>query len=227
MKTKDLENLLRMVVEIDGLDRAARAAPPRIEPPTLRPVRLVRRRPWLLLRFGLVASAAAVLLLTLAMPHQTQPEPVAGPQCPLAIDFWSGVPREDGVRMACFEPSTSERCSVLAIFRRWQHDCQCLVWQLYEWEDGRPLAELSPEEISNIALDVTDAPPVEQLLVVAIARNPGDLPTSADQAGILLNCLDDVEPPAGAHAGVSAYATAVQQCLPEGVTVVPRPFLIE
>jgi len=116
---------------------------------------------------------------------------------------------------------------MLAVFRAWHQDCQCLAWQLHVWEDGRPSVELLPQDICDIMIDVTDAPPVEQLLLVAIARDPEDLPRNSAQAGDLLDCLNAVIPPSGPNGHVAAYASAVRLCLPEGVTVVPQSFVVE
>jgi len=235
----ELDILLRMAVEVDELEADARRAgrPPypqlahKLSPPTVQVPAAPHARPvsW---KLGWPAAAAAAILLALLWPRgQTvPPKPVeprlaAGPQC--AVEYWPGTRQEDGVRVDCFEPSATEPCTVLAVFHSWQKDCQCLGWQLYEWEDGRSLAELSPEEVRGITLEVTDAPPVEQLLVVAIAKDPSKLPHNEAQAAELLDCLHEVDPPAGTQESATAYASAVQACLPDGVTIVPHAFVSE
>jgi hypothetical protein len=146
---------------------------------------------------------------------------------PIRVEYCPGVRLASGARIDRFQPSASERCSVLALFRTYHEECRCLAWRIYEWEDGRPLAELDPEQVVDIALEVTDAPPVEQLLVVAVARRPTDLPADHEQTTELLDCLNEVSPPTEWQAEASAYASAVKACLGSGVTVVPQSFFVE
>jgi hypothetical protein len=223
---KNLENLVRMASEIDELERAARASDrlDDVAPATIKFDR-ARQRPSLW-RLGLPAAAAAALLLAL-LPTTAYRPPSAALASSFQIDYCPTVPRYDGVRIDHFEPSSEERCTVLAIFNTWQKECQCLAWQLYEWEDGRALAELSPNEVHRITIDVTDAPPVEQLLVVAIAKNPSDLPSDEKQTYELLDCLNEVAPPTDPRESAAAYASAVRSCLPDSVTIVPRPFFVD
>ncbi len=226
MNEKNLKNLVRMASEIDEFERAARA-PDRLDdvaPATIKFDRGRPRRP--LWRIAAPAAAAAALLLAL-LPTTAHRPPSAAFASSFQIDYCPTVPRYDGVRIDHFEPSSDEQCTVLAIFNTWENDCQCLAWQLYEWEDGRSLAELSPNEIHKIAIDVTDAPPIEQLLVVAIAKNPSDLPSNERQASELLDCLNEVAPATEPYESAAAYASAVRACLPDSVTVVPQPFFVD
>lgn len=173
-----------------------------------------------------LAAAAAVLLALLPQPSVPRTAIVIDAPPELEIAHWPNV-QPDGAIVECFEPTATERVSVLAIFHRWHQDCQCMEWQLYEWEDGRRMAELSPDEIHDITIDVTDAPPVAQLLVVAVAKNPDDLPRDEAGAYELLDCLNDVVPPSDAEGSDLAYASAVQACLPESVRVVPQRFSVK
>ncbi len=227
MNDRELENLLRMVAEVDELDRAARRADEmRRDVAATIPFGAARGRHWLS-RLGVPAAAVAALVLAWvgAPSAPERPGVVCAPG--LEILHWPGDREDDGARIDCFEPTPSERCVVLAIFHAWQPDCQCLEWQLYKWEDGRPLTELTPDEVRDITLDVTGAPPVEQLLVVVIAKDPRDLPGNDTQAFSLLDCLNDVEPATDAWESTTAYASAVQACLPASVRVVPRSFFVE
>lgn len=248
MNDRDIDNLIRMAVEVEEIERLsstatqkssagtapgdltheAGAAPRTIHFPRLR----IRGTHWWI---GLSAAAAACLLFIL-WPRSHPPTPPAGElltvaeaskEIPVEIDYCPALPRRDGVRIDRFEPSSPENCSVLAIFHTWHEECKCLAWELYEWEDGRPLAEFSPDRVLDIALDVTNAPPLEQLLVVAIARDPNDLPRSETDTCELLHCLNEVRPPTDPGDTAAAYASAVRACLPKGVTVVPQAFFVE
>ncbi|MBU0618515.1 MAG: hypothetical protein KKI02_12425 [Planctomycetes bacterium] len=227
MNEKDLENLVRMAAEIDELEHAARTFESLgdITPSTIRFDRRRRRQPvW---QLGVFAAAAAAALLVALLPTTTDQQPSSAFASSFQIDYCPAVPRYDGVRIDHFEHSSSEQCAVLAIFNTWEKDCQCLAWQLYEWEDGRALAELSPDEVHRITIDVTDAPPIEQLLLVAIAKNPSDLPGDETQTYELLDCLNEVAPPTDPRESAAAYASAVRSCLPDTVTVVPQPFFVD
>ena len=220
VNNKELENLVRMAAEIDSLEHVARICEPLADgtPATVRFDRARGRRP--LWWFGASAAAAAALLLMLLSPSPAQHPDFEIAYCPSA-------PRYDGVRIDRFEPSSPQQCAVLAIFHSWQTDCQCLAWQLYHWEDGRPLAEFTPDQVHDITIDVTDAPPLEQLLVVAIAKNARDLPSSEADAHDLLDCLNELAPPTNPRDSTTAYASAVRACLPNSVKVVPQSFFVE
>jgi hypothetical protein len=218
---KDLENLVRMAAEIDALEQAARVAAPESDAAPVR-IRFDRprdRRPFW--RLGASTAAAAAVLLLVLLPLSS------ARHSRFEIAYCPSVPRFDGVRIDRFEPSSPQQCVVLAIFHTWQTDCQCLAWQLYEWEDGRPLAEFTPEQVHDITIDVTDAPPLEQLLLVAIAKNPRDLPSNEADTSDLLDCLNELAPPTDPHGSATSYASAVRACLPDTVKVVPRSFFVE
>lgn len=223
MNDADLENLVRMAAEIDALEHAARSSDPLGDDSagTIRFDRTRDRRSrWRLGVSAAAVAAAAALLLTL-LPSSPARQP------PFEIAYCPSAPRYDGVRIDRFEPSTPQQCAVLAIFHSWEKDCQCLAWQLYEWEDGRPLAEFTPEQVHDITIDVTDAPPLEQLLVIAIAKNPRDLPSNEADTHDLLNCLNELAPPTDPRDSARVYASAVRACLPDSVKVVPQPFFVE
>lgn len=216
----NLENLVRMAAEIDAFERAAQVGAPKDDaaPATIRfdDTRDWRSR-W---RLGVSVAAAATLLLALLPPSPAR-------HAPFEIAYCPSVPRYDGVRIDRFEPSSGQQCAVLAIFHTWEKECQCLAWQLYEWEDGRPLAEFTPEQVHDITIDVTNAPPLEQLLVIAIAKNPRDLPSNEADTHNLLDCLNELAPPTDPRDSATAYASAVRACLPDSVKVVPQPFFVE
>ena len=239
---KQLENLLRMACEIDEIERIAGqlAESQNDTPPTSPRGRSVvadnaglrwrhgssRRRTWrVAVSIGALAAAACVSLLIRSPTQQRAVHKTAAGL--LDIAYCPGVPLQDGQRVDRFEPNTREYCVVLAIFRSWHNGCRCLTWQLHEWEDGRTLAEVAPGEAPEIALDVTDAPPVEQLLLIAFSPHASDLPSSEDEVNGLLDCLNDITPPTEVCESADVCALAAESCLPDGVTVVPRSFFVE
>jgi len=242
MNDRELESLLRMVCEIDEIERTAGVSAPPAEQrqPALHrgapPVHGEKRRPLAALRFarrpwrGALAlgalAAAACLMLVFRAPTQPRRYYQAA-AIPLDVAYCPGVADAHGQRVDRFEPTTPEYCVVLAIFHKWQNGCRCLTWQLHTWEDGRTVAEVRPGEAPEIALDVTDAPPVEQLLLVAISSRASDLPSDEAELDGLLDCLNDITPPTDGCENAEVCARAAQSCLPAGVTVVPRSFFVE
>jgi hypothetical protein len=130
-----------------------------------------------------------------------------------------------GAQVDCFQSTAHEPCTMLALFRIWNSTCQCLMWELHQWEDGVTLADVAPGESVDVRLDVGDSPPVQQLFVLAVARERGDLPGRPEKAEELLECLNHTAPPLGATEDTVAYTSAVSACLPTGVTVVPAAFV--
>jgi hypothetical protein len=176
----------------------------------------------------LTAAVAACLVLLLYASHNRTHRPARPQHVPISVCH-EPVPASEGApRIDHFATTSEEPCLVLAVFRAWDEACQCLNWQLYEWDaEGRTLAALEPHEWLEIARNVTGNPPVEQLLVFASSRHAGDLPATTDDAAALLQCLNDVAPPACAEDDVSVYASALRECLPASVTLVPKTFLVD
>lgn len=240
MKDRDVAELVRMAVEIDEIEQIASAgasgAPSAKrwrylgrEAPRDRILVDYKARHTLhpLWRIAVPAAAAAACVLALLHPRAALDSRRAAATVPFQIIHCPGERLDDGLRIDSFEPTASEYCVVLAIFHTWRDDCQCLSWQLHEWEDGGMLAEFAPGQRLDITLDVTDAPPVEQLLVMAVAQNPDDLPSTIEETYGLMDCLNEVRPPTDPCESAAAYASAVEACLPEGVRVIPQPFYVE
>lgn len=185
------------------------------------------------------AAIAAGLVLAFGVPRGAETKTEAGRGVaalasvglggvPVSVCYEPGQASAGAGRIDHFPATAEEPCLIVAVFRAWDETCQCLAWQLHEWDDeGRTLARLDPERPLDIAWNVTDDPPVEQLLVLASSRRPGDLPGYRDDAVELLECLNSKEPPALAHGGVSEYASAVSFCLPSNVTLVQQTFVVE
>ena len=147
---------------------------------------------------------------------------------PVSVCHEPGQASAGARRIDHFPATTEEPCLIVAVFRAWDETCQCLQWQLHEWDDeAKTRLRLDPEGPLDIAWNVTNDPPVEQLLVLASSRRPGDLPGYRDDAAELLECLNSKAPPAAARGDASAYASAVSSCLPPNVTLVEQTFFVE
>lgn len=168
---------------------------------------------------------AAALVLALRTPV-TAPLPPTLPAPVLAIDYQAGSPADTAARIATFRPCADRDAYALVLFRRWSEECACLTWRVHKRADGSPLLRLVAGEPVEIALDVSESPPVEQFIILALARRRGDLPTDGDDARRLLDCLNDAAPPSWASEPGEHYAAAVQSCLPESAQVVRHPFLV-
>ena len=101
------------------------------------------------------------------------------------------------------------------------------VWRLYDWGTGASVALATAGEPLDISIDVTDMPVVEQLLVVALARLPDDLPDDAAESQALLACLNSSSLETDTPEDITGFASAVESCLPPGVTVVSHAFSSE
>jgi hypothetical protein len=236
---KDIEKLVRMAVEIDEIEQLASArahATPFAGAPyssaqaaddETAVIRRDQRRSRRALWRTIFSAAAAACVLLLVQPWSGQPARRQGAAAPIAIDYCPGIPQHDGLRIDHFEPTAPEYCVILAIFHTWHDECNCLAWHLYEWEDGRTLIEVAPGQAVEIALDVTDAPPVEQVLLVAVSRDPADLPRTTEETYDLMDCLNEVTPPTDPRGSAAAYASAVKACLAKGVRVIPQSFFVE
>ncbi|UCG32083.1 MAG: hypothetical protein JSU68_10500, partial [Phycisphaerales bacterium] len=162
MNQHEFESLIRAAIEAHDLDRAARDQASADAVPATIPFLLASpRRPRWFDAAATITAAAAVLALALLLPSLA-PQRTAYGQPQVQISYLPGTPRDDGVRIDCFQPDASERVDAVAILHTWHDDCQCLQWHIHEWENGCPLTNLIPEETHEIAVDVTGAPPVVQ-----------------------------------------------------------------
>lgn len=179
----------------------------------------------LLLAFGVLRG---VETKTEAVRRVAALAPVDFRGIPVSVCHEPGQAIEGARRIDHFPATAEEPCLIVAVFRAWDETCQCLLWQLHEWDDeGKTRAQLDPEGPLDIAWNVTNDPPVEQLLVLASSRRPSDLPGYRDDAVELLECLNSKEPPAAAQGDLSEYASAVSSCLPSSVTLVQQTFFVE
>ncbi len=210
MNDRTLERLIQMAMEARDLE-----AP--IHPRELPRSRFRVGRPLSAL------AAAACLMVILSLP-QTEDGARHGSLVGIDVRRMPARLLADGERVERFRAESREHCTIMVIMRTWARECQCLAWELHRWEDGRPLEAIDPNEFVEIPLLIADAPPVQQLLVIAASREAHALPRLGEETDALMACLDRAS--LGAHGEDSAtLASAVQACLPDGVTVVPRTFV--
>lgn len=221
MSDKQLERLLRMAGEIDDL--ADRATPPRAAGAW------GAKRAWLHVGAGIAAAVLVSTMLPTAPrgPGTSSPAVEAiGSMVPVSVCYSPGAPTDGGARIETFQPVCEIGCALLAIFREWNDECQCLAWTVHHWADGTPVADLAPGQPVDIPLNVSDDPPVEQVLVLAVATSREALTMSGDHADELLACLNETSLSPGPERDLSSYTSAVERCLPEGVTILPQSFVI-
>ena len=181
---------------------------------------------WTRIHWGGAAAALALFFVDWRQPAKTTTERSVSHAIAVSVRYAPhALGPGAGPRVDCFQSTASEPCTMVALLRTWNSACECLMWELHQWEDGATLAEVSPGEPVDVRLDVADSPPVQQLLVLAVSRERGDLPDRPDKAEELLECLNHSAPPLGATEDTASYASAVSACLPQGVTVVPASFV--
>lgn len=215
LSEQQIDRLLRGLIEADsllGCDRLAPGGEASAGP----------RQRGLRIAWAARLATAAALLLAWRVPapapfRSTPPAPA------LEIEYGAGHAAEGAGRVATFRPCTDQNAYALVLFRGWSDECACLTWHVHEFEDGSPLAALTAGEPVEIALEVTPDPPVEQFIILALARRRGDLPTDGDDARRLLACLNEAAPPAWPGEPDEHYALAVQMCLPGSAQVVRQP----
>jgi hypothetical protein len=223
MSERWLENLVRMAGEAERLDRCAL---PAAVPARALGGRGGGERRW---TRSLTFLAAAALVLCVILPHawltERKPRPVRAASgvniCHLADET-----RVERVAVDPVVRGSADSAWLLALVRSWNVDCQCLLWELHRFADGGALADVRPGDSLSLDLNVAQSPAVEQVLVLAVADDRSRLAgaTSAD-AVELLNCLNSRDIAATGEHDTAGYASAVQSCLPQGVTVVSRPLL--
>jgi hypothetical protein len=145
---------------------------------------------------------------------------------PVSLCYTPASPDSGEPRVDSFQPICEAGCALVAIFREWNADCQCLAWTLHQWADGGSVTVLSPGEQGEIPLNVSDDPPIEQVLLLAVADSQDVLPTGGERADALLACLNDSALSPWHERDAKTYARAVENCLPAGVTVLPQTFVV-
>lgn len=171
-------------------------------------------------------AAAACLAMLLTLETGVESEAIGG-IIPVHIEHTVLAARDDERCEASFSNTADQNCVVLAVFRMWDAACQCGQWQLYDWGKGAAVARALAGTPLNIAIDVTDMPSVEQFLVVALAHDAADLPHGESETEALLACLNSSPLETEIPEDITGYASALESCLPPGVTVVSHAFNTE
>jgi hypothetical protein len=221
MADRWIENLVRMAGEAERLDAHAGAN-----------FAVIRSQPGSGLRrraTSLTALAAAILALAVILPLHARFErerPLARMQSGVDICHLSDETRAERVAVDPIVRESADPAWLLALVRSWNVDCQCLLWDVHRFADGGALKNVRPGESLSLDLNVSQSPAVEQVLVLAVAPDRGRLVgATAGDAAELLNCLNSRDLAAADEHDSGSYASAVQSCLPQGVTVVSRPLL--
>ncbi len=235
-----LEALIRAACEADALeDNAGLRLYAAHDHPYARRVSTASVRRSVLRRTAIAAglAMAACLVWQVAMPLagtmqvQDRSPALAGIRPaiaakPLQIEFAADATPRDDRCVARFTGTANEGGALLALFRAWDRQCGCRTWRLYRWDDGNAIARVRQDESLKFALDVSDMPPTEQLLVVAVASNPETLPGSTGEAEELLACLNSSPLEMQHPEDLAEFASAVETCLP-GAAIVAHPFSTE
>lgn len=197
---------------------------------TGRPVRHTRL-PWVF-RASAVAAAACLVLIIYLSRHHTIPaaRPVSVPVVaaatvePIHLSVCNG-PAAASAENREFVARCDDQCALVAVYRECDESCGCHDWQMHKWNvDGDMLAIIEPDDLVEIALDETAPQAGGQLLVLAAPGQSHKLPRTPDDAEDLLACLRANVPELCDDEEFSAYAAAMQECLPSGVTLVGRTF---
>lgn len=222
MTERWIENLVRMAGEAERLDSSIVA-----DGAQLRSSRRIAT--WQRWVAPLTGVAAAVLALWVILPihsRLTERRAVDAGEAGVNICHLPGETRVERVSIGNLVRENSDPAWLLALVRSWNVDCQCLLWDVHKFADGGSLADVRPGESLSLDLHAAQSPAVEQVLVLAVAEDRGRLAgATAEDAVELLNCLNSRDIAAAGEHDSASYASAVQSCLPQGVTVVSRPLL--
>lgn len=223
MTDRQLETLLRMAGEAHELFVVGVVPSEPAERPAQRIIRFAPAR----LSVGLAAAAtlAAMVALPFSESPSSSPALARATVVPVALCYHPSEKELDRPQVDLFHPVCEAGCAIVAIFREWNADCQCLSWSVHRFENGSPVADLRPGQPGEIPLNVSDDPPVEQVLVLAVAKSRDSL-VAGDRADALLACLNESHVSPGPERDVSTYTSAVERCLPEGVTILPQTFVV-
>ena len=227
---QDLEKLIRALGEIEQMECARSAgesgssAGPLLRPQFQRAA--PNRHSWTRIA---VASLAAAACLLLQLRPQIPANPIGARLAEtLPLLRTSYIPEVDPHTHAaqprdCVQSTPAESCSIVAVLRTFSSECQCLVWDLYQWDTGTVVARAKPGEPIEVVTARPQAPPsLSQVVVFAIARERDLLPSSGTETNHFLDCLMAESPASDANAGVEQYASTVKACLPDNVTVVSQ-----
>lgn len=230
MTDRRLEQLLRQLVELEDLLEKEVTS---VSGPGGRPHAAAgAKRTLFLARWAAPVAAAAALAAALVWPHPRTPTAVAvlpegrparGMPVTMARQPHRG-PGSPGLER--FQSCAEEDAYALVLLRAWNSECSCITWHLHEFEDGSRVARLPAGEEVAISFWLGDhPPPVEQMVLLAVARHLADLPTDPESADLLLECLNRSLPPDQPGVSQAESPQAVVACVSSDVQIVPQTFV--
>ena len=216
MSNERLSQLIRMVAEMDR-------HVPADDLPVAPAWRHHRSAVW-----GALAAAAA-LAFAFLVPPINRPDHRAMAAAPIGVQLEYRPAHTVGhtARIDAFEACSPEMTYASVLFRVYDEDCQCLTWRLHQFEDGASQCLLHPGEMLQFTLDVTHTPPVAQVAMLVVASRRDVLPATTDEAEELLACLNNSLPPTGLGDQPVCCSAPVGDCLPPGVALLERQFIVD
>jgi hypothetical protein len=238
MNDQRISELVRMAMEVDGLEAEANGPQLRLVgaggEDDLSPVR--RRRAWWM---GTSAAAAAALALWFVVPafqrgsapitpiadgtgssvsgvekpvivrnQRLTPDPVASP----AIEY---PPMVLNTAQERADPGSVERCIVVAIYRDDRGAMHCVKVKPHEWSENKCLNEISQQELRCVSVGQPCSASADHAMLVALSGPQRSLPKTEADAVRLAGCILG-SPSENDSRG---YANAAADCVPAGVSV--------
>ncbi len=183
----------------------------------------VRLPAWL--RATIPLTAAAVLALVMIWPPASRRPALSSLDgVPVVLARHAPMP-EPGKQVERFRSCSAEDAYAVVVLRAWSPDCGCVTWRVHEFDDGTRFARLPAGEDVSIHLDVLDDDPrVDQMFMLAVARQLGDLPLDRESAASLIECLNQSLPPEQLGEPTGDSPEALVACVSPSVRVIPHAF---
>lgn len=220
MNDRELEHLLRLTAQLKRFESDCGEDLP--------VARRVGARRLVLSWVHYVATAAAAALVWAALPSALNVSPggsssaksarAASVVSPVGVRVCSAPlaqPRGDRSASYRVQPTVNEACDVFALLRTWSSDCGCLTWEVHRFDDGQTITHAARGEAVDIAGSET-----AEVVVLAVSRDRGVLPSRGDEAAAVLACLDENSRDSMVAPSATSSATIAASCLPRGVTIV-------
>lgn len=223
MNDRQLESLIRRVVELDQFGEPLHAGRQGARPRPIAEAQARRAQParWL------VPLAAAVFALFALRPVEVETEKGRSFAEFVTIDHIPRVSHDARSRIDAFRPCADQDAAALVLFRVWDDACDCIEWKLHQFADGSAVTRLTAGEALDIRMDVTDAPALDQYFILAVARQRDGLPHSRRATQQLLTCLNSTCPPVFPGEDPLPGAETVIECFPTGVELLQRRFGVD
>ena len=141
----------------------------------------------------------------------------------ISVAYSPGVHREPGGQIDCLSPVVDRPATVVALLRVWDETCNCVRWQLHQWDDGNVKRCVDPGYAPDVPVRRTNTP-FDPLVVFAVSHEGDSLPNGGEEANDLLSCLNANEPNADAARDTAMVADTAQSCLGQNVSVFAQRF---